>query len=66
MRLFQSKCMIGAVIGLFALTAGASADDVIVKTFRAGSGDNDAGIVDASEDTEIDGPQALTDRKSVV
>src|ERR1700760_2349766 len=57
---FKSNFILAAAVWLFASTAGAVADDTVVKTFRAGSGDNDAGIVDASEDTEIDGPQALT------
>ena len=56
----NSKCIVGAAVWLLALTGGAIADDRVVKTFPAGSGDNSAGIVDASEDTEIDGPQALT------
>src|SRR5262249_59022560 len=47
-------------IGLRVCTGGAAAEDSIGKRFAGGSGDNDAGIVDASADTEIDGPQALT------
>ena len=38
----------------------ASAQDVVVKRFVGGSGVNAVGIVDASEDVEINGPQALT------
>jgi len=34
--------------------------DVVVRQFADGSGQNAVGIVDASRDTEIDGPQALT------
>jgi hypothetical protein len=40
------------------------ADDVVVRRFDAGYGSNNVGIVDASEDTEIDGPQALTSDSS--
>jgi hypothetical protein len=42
-----------------ALTGAAKAD-VVVRQFANGSGENAVGIVDASQDTEIDGPQALT------
>jgi hypothetical protein len=38
----------------------AGAADIVVKRFAGGSGENAVGIVDASQDTEIDGPQALT------
>jgi hypothetical protein len=48
------------------LTNGAQAD-VVVKQFAKGSGQNEVGIIDASLDTEIDGPQALaTDEKGIV
>ncbi len=47
-----------AVALLFASTAGAQ--DRVVKRFTQGGGSNAVGIVDASEDTEINGPQALT------
>jgi hypothetical protein len=42
-----------------ALTGAAKAD-VVVKQFVSGSGENAVGIVDASQDVEIYGPQALT------
>ena len=60
MLLQKSKCLVGAAMWLLAWSGAAVAQNVVVKTFPAGSGENDAGIVDASEDTEIDGPQALT------
>jgi hypothetical protein len=60
MLLQKSKCLVGAVMCVLAWSGAAAAQNVVVKTFPAGSGENDAGIVDASEDTEIDGPQALT------
>src|SRR3977135_1001103 len=43
-----------------ALSGAACAADVVVRQFKGGSGPNAVGIVDASEDTEISGPQALT------
>ena len=43
-----------------ALSAAAAAEDVVVRQFAGGSGQNAVGIIDASEDTEIGGPQALT------
>lgn len=39
---------------------GAMADDVVVRKFSSGSTAASVGIVDASEDVEIAGPQALT------
>jgi hypothetical protein len=38
----------------------AASADQLVKRFGAGDGPGNVGIIDASEDTEIDGPQALT------
>ena len=43
-----------------AVSGGATAADVVVRQFTSGSGQNAVGIIDASEDTEIGGPQALT------
>ena len=47
---------------IFALApmGGAGAADVVVKRFTGGTGQNAVGIIEASQDTEIDGPQALT------
>jgi hypothetical protein len=59
MQWSKSKSLVCVAVGLLALTRGAAAD-VVVKSFAGGSGENAVGIVDASEDTEIDGPQALT------
>jgi len=42
------------------LSGSASAADVVVRQFNGGTGQNAVGIVDASEDTEIGGPQALS------
>lgn len=53
----QFICLFGC---LLALGGEAGAADIVVKQFARGSGQNDLGIVDASVDTEIDGPQALT------
>jgi hypothetical protein len=43
-----------------AFLSQAGASDIVVKRFLAGTGQNTVGIVDASTDTEIEGPQALT------
>ena len=43
-----------------ALIVGAAAQDVVVKRFVGGSGVDAVGIIDASEDVELTGPQALT------
>jgi hypothetical protein len=44
----------------FVLAREAGAADVVVRQFASGSGENAVGVVDATQDTEIDGPQALT------
>ena len=51
--------LLALLIGL-AFVGEAGAADILVKRFAGGSGQNAVGIVDASQDTEIDGPQALT------
>src|ERR1700734_4236957 len=60
MRLFEI-CAYGLwsslVLGMLWQPA---AEDVVVKRFDNGNGGNALGVVEASEDTEIDGPQALT------
>ncbi len=61
MRLGKSKFS-AYVLGLiFALApmGWAGAADVVVKRFAGGTGQNAVGIIEASRDTEIDGPQAL-------
>ena len=52
-------CLLELFLSL-ALMRQAGAVDIVVKRFASGSGQNAVGIVEASEDTEIDGPQALT------
>ena len=49
-------CLVGCV-SLWSISADA---DTLVRQFAGGSGQNAVGIVDASTDTEINGPQALT------
>lgn len=44
---------------MLAASSPVLAQDGVVKRFDAGSGVNSVGVVDASEDTEIDGPQAI-------
>jgi hypothetical protein len=51
--------LVGWTLAL-ALTPEAGAADFVVRQFAGGSGQNAVGIVDATRDTEIDGPQALT------
>jgi hypothetical protein len=51
--------LLGSTLFL-ALNGGAHAADVVVRQFAGGSGQNAVGIVEASQDTETDGPQALT------
>jgi hypothetical protein len=51
---------LGFVAAWFALSGPSFAKDVIVKRFTSGDSGNAVGIVDASEDTELAGPQALT------
>jgi hypothetical protein len=56
-----STCLIALMFALGPTSSRpAAAADVVVKSFGAGDGPDNVGIVDASEDTEIDGPQALT------
>ena len=52
-------CLLGLFFSLV-LVRQAGAADVVVKRFAGGNGGNAVGIVEASQDTEIDGPQALT------
>jgi hypothetical protein len=54
------KAFLCVAAWLPALSAAAVAEDVVVRQFAGGSGQNAVGIIDASEDTEIGGPQALT------
>jgi hypothetical protein len=51
--------LVGWTVAL-ALVREAGAADVVVRQFTGGTGQNAVGIVDATQDTEIDGPQALT------
>lgn len=56
-----SACLLALIFAsALSLPHPAAAADVLVKRFDAGNGPDDVGIIDASEDTEIDGPQALT------
>src|SRR5690349_15603418 len=52
--------LVYVIAWMLMLPAGADAADVVIRQFTGGSGQNAVGIVDASEDTEIAGPQALT------
>src|ERR1700694_6026125 len=52
-------CLVGWTVALASMRE-AGAADVVVRQFVGGSGQNAVGIIGASQDTEIDGPQALT------
>jgi hypothetical protein len=58
-KLEFTACAFGLVFALASMRE-AGAADTVVKHFASGSGQNAVGIVEATEDTEIDGPQALT------
>ena len=49
----------GLVIAGAALSGSAAAADSVLKRFLSGGGSDAVGMVDASEDTEIAGPQAI-------
>jgi hypothetical protein len=55
-----SLSLVGWALALASTGGGADAADVVVRQFAGGSGQNAVGIVEASQDTETDGPQALT------
>jgi hypothetical protein len=64
--LILSACLLELFMSL-ASVGEAGAVDIVVKRFASGSGQDAVGIVEASVDTEIDGPQALaTDDKGEV
>src|SRR5919206_2566446 len=48
------------LVGCLSAWAGAAEADTVVRSFPGGSGQGAVGIIDASVDTEINGPQALT------
>ena len=60
MRVMRFVCL-GLAVGLFGpgQTHAQMSGDVVVKSFSAGQGPNSVGLVDASEDTEADVPQAI-------
>src|SRR5262245_7783981 len=47
------------VAGCVLAASAASAADVMLKRFNSGAGPDAVGMVDASEDTEVAGPQAI-------
>jgi hypothetical protein len=49
-----------SLVGCALACSSATAADTVIHRFAAGSGQNAVGILDASLDTEISGPQALT------
>jgi hypothetical protein len=57
-RLWCCAALAGAILTL-APEASAAADNRVVKHFSSGTAHNSVGIVDASEDSPQDGPQAI-------
>ena len=55
----SNSILLAILIASCAVGPGARAADVVLKRFDIGAGPNAVGMVDASEDTEIAGPQAL-------
>ncbi len=53
------KQLLNAIAFVVAGAAPALAQDAVVRTFAPGLGPDAVGLIDASEDTEIDGPQAI-------
>jgi hypothetical protein len=53
------KRIFNAVVFIGMAAAPAAAQDTLVRAFAPGLGADAVGLVDASEDTEIDGPQAI-------
>ncbi len=53
-------CLAGGVSALALTGSNTWAADEVVRQFASGTGQNAVGVLDASEDTEISGPQALT------
>jgi hypothetical protein len=60
MQNISLKLLACILVCIWAFAARAGAQNVVVKQFESGAGSNAVGVADASEDTEIDGPQALT------
>lgn len=57
----QRRLVRSLILGIaLILSNTAVADDTVTRKFESGSGSNTVGIVDASEDVELRGPDALT------
>jgi len=50
---------LGLIAFSVALCAPAFADNLVLRRFNSGVGQDAVGMIDASEDTEIAGPQAI-------
>ncbi len=55
----RDSLVFAIVIASWAVATNGHSADVVLKRFDIGTGPNAVGMVDASEDTEIAGPQAL-------
>jgi hypothetical protein len=57
----QRRLVRSLILGITLILSNAAvADDTVTRKFESGSGSNTVGIVDASEDVELAGPDALT------
>ena len=57
----QRRLVRSLMLGITLILSNAAvADDTVTRKFESGSGSNTVGIVDASEDVELAGPDALT------
>lgn len=57
----QRRLVRSLILGIALILSNAAvADDTVTRKFESGSGSNTVGIVDASEDVELLGPDALT------
>jgi hypothetical protein len=61
-KMFRLRCAawIVSCSAIIASASVAAADDTIIKQFSSGTGADAVGIVEAGEDIELSGPQALT------
>ena len=59
--MIRSSAFLGlaAALAVLSVSAPAFADDVVLREFRSGTGADAVGMVPASQDTEVNGPQAL-------
>ena len=61
MTRFEIRALIAVLLaaGSALMPSAASASDAVLRRFNSGAGADAVGMVDASEDTEVSGPQAI-------